>query len=266
MPPHSTASRNSNAPTSSAYRGRVPAATRARLSLDLAKPPPGFTGREKQATLLKAWTETKLIAQDEPGENEYRITWLACATSATFIRSGEPIRARATLETALAITREPSYRALLLARLARCAASAKAPALARVWLGLVEPQLRAPEVTTEIRVAKAFVAREEPGGPEAVLEALGSEGKPLAGHARHLATALRTDALEQLGRVHEADATWRAGTQAGALAIGSYAGLYGLAPKTQSRSVRRLIAVLSLILLLLVLLFLLVSWGVRTLF
>lgn len=228
-----------------AYRGEGAARRRAQpLILDLAVPPAGFTGRERAVAIRAAWRAEKKVAvsddEDARATWQHRLTWLASSASGHAVRARDAVQARATLESALVLVRIPAYRALLLARLARLAAQAKAVALARSWLAQVPSPLRAPEVITDVRVAEAFVARVD-GGPAAVLEILGrgATADSFSGPVRFLALALRTDAHEQLGERAEALATWTAGAKAGGGLLGSYAALYELAPATRARALRR---------------------------
>lgn len=230
----------------SAYRGKDRGASGRKLplTLDLSKPPPGMTGREKRDALRKAWVEAKTSPVPDDDEaratHEYRLVWLAGSLSSAALREKELVRARSVLEAALEKVEIPQYRAMLLARLARLAAQSKAVPLAQAWLARVPPKMRAPEVVTDVRVAEAFVAREEEG-PRGVLDVIGhgDAASAFSGPLRLLAVALRTDAHEKLGEHQEALATWTSGAKAGSLMLGSYAALYGLAPETRKRAFRR---------------------------
>ena len=233
-------------PDVTAYRGEGPTPRRPRpLALDLGAPPSGFTGRERPEPIRAAWRAEKKAAVTDDDEDaraawEHRLTWLASSASGHSVRARDAVAARAVLESALALVRTPAYRALLLARLARLAVQAKALPLARAWLAQVAPHLRAPELTTDVRVAEAFVARAD-SGPAAVLALLGrgDDVDAFAGPVRFLAVALRADAHEQLGEHAAALAAWTAGAKAGGQLLGSYAALYGLAPATRRRALRR---------------------------
>jgi hypothetical protein len=203
-----------------------------------------MTGREKRDALRKAWVEAKTSPVPDDDEaratREYRLVWVASSLSGLALREKELVRARSVLEAALEKVEIPPYRAMLLARLARLAAQSKAVPLAQAWLGRVPPKMRAPEVVTDVRVAEAFVAREEEG-PRGVLDVIGhgDAASAFSGPLRLLAVALRTDAHEKLGEHKEALATWTSGAKAGSLMLGSYAALYGLAPETRKRAFRR---------------------------
>ncbi len=231
----------------SAYRGKErprEGARRPPITMDLTIPPPGFTGKEPVETIRAAWLSAKAAPVPDEGHErdlrDYQVTWLACLESAQRLRARDAVRARAVLEAALDLVEQPSYRALVLARLARLAVQAKSAELAKGWLDRVPAKLRAPEVTTDVRVAEAFVAREVEG-PRAVLEILGrgADLDALAGPTRLLAIALRTDAHEKLGESKEALAAWTAGAKAGGMGLGSFAALYGLAEGTRKRALRR---------------------------
>ncbi|HRG99417.1 MAG TPA: hypothetical protein PLR99_24390 [Polyangiaceae bacterium] len=242
-------------PEVTAYRGEGPTARRpSPLSLDLGVPPSGLTGREPAEAIRAAWKAEKKAAVADGDEDaraawEHRLTWLASSASGHGVRARDAVGARAVLESALGLVRTPAYRALLLARLARLAVQANGLPLARAWLAQIAPRLRAPEVTTDVRVAEAFVARAD-GGPAAVLELLGQGDAvdAFSGPVRFLAVALRADAHEQLGEHAAALATWTAGAKAGGQLLGSYAALYGLAPATRRRALRRgLVAIIVLV-------------------
>lgn len=223
------------------YRGKAEGA-RGRgkaLVLDLGRPHPRFSGRPTEEPIRAGWLAAKGTAPgDDRADHDYWLVWLATGTSAWAMRRKENVRARAVLETALDLVETPAYRALVLARLARLAATTKAPALARAWLAMA-PSSRAPEVTTDLRVAEAFVAREE-GGPRALLDTLGAaDSDAFTGQVRLLAFALRTDAHEKLGERALALATWTAGARAGGATMGSFAATYDLAPETRRRALRR---------------------------
>ena len=230
----------------SAYRGKERGASGRKLplTLDLSKPPPKMNGREKRDVLRKAWVEAKTApvpeSDEERAAHEYRLVWLASSLSGLALREKELVRARSVLEAALERVEIPPYRAMLLARLARLAALSKAVPLARAFLARVPPKMRAPEVVTDVRVAEAFVAREE-DGPRGVLDVIGHGDAvdAFSGPLRLLAVALRVDAHEKLGEHKEALATWTAGAKAGSLMLGSYAALYGLAAQTRKRALQR---------------------------
>jgi hypothetical protein len=238
----------------SAYRGKArSAAGRATpLVLDLGKTPPEFKGRDGKEAVRKAWLEAKRAPRAEDadrGDHDYKLTWLAATSSGWNVRAKEAVRARAVLESALDLVETPAYRALLLARLVRLAASAKATPLGRAWLARVPRRRHAPEVKTDLLVAEAFLAREE-SGPRAVLDLLGHGDAvdSFSGPLRMLAVALRTDAHEKLGEHALALANWSAGARAGGATLGTYAGLYGLAPETRKRALRRgYVAIVTLV-------------------
>jgi hypothetical protein len=239
---------SADAPGPTAYRGRLRAKDGKLLPVDLAERPPGFERVRTVAALEAEWRREKrahserenATGDDDRIAREHRLVWLATTLAAERWKKRDALRARAVLETALSQLTAAPYRAIVLARLARLACLSKGVALARLWLSELPPGKLPPEVVTDVCVAEAFVAREE-GGEAAVLERLGdgSAADAFAGPARHLAAALRIDALEKLGRRRDATAAFQDAARAGGVALGQAAAAYGLARLTRKRAVVR---------------------------
>ena len=186
-----------------------------------------LASERKRIAELDAESEERIVS-------EHRIVYGSAVASNVYRTKHDHLRARAVLESALETVREPAYRALVLGRLARLAAFEGAPELAERWLSAM-PELRVAELDTDVRVARAAVARAK-SDPKAVLEALGPE-PAFVGASRTVAMALRVDAHERLGDLREARRVYRRGSRGNAFAFGAAINTFELAPRTRKRTV-----------------------------
>lgn len=225
----------------SAYRDGQRNTGSRRLETDLSSAPPGISRLPTVLELRTAISEaTRALAALAPDDKtrpslEHRLLYCAAVLASKYVQKHDALRARAVLETALETHRHPVYRALVLARLARLAAFGDAGDLALRWLSQVPEGLRVAEVTCDVRLAKAMIARSK-GDAKAMLEELGGE-ESWGPTSRPLAMALRVDAHERLGDLGTARKVYRRGSRGGALAFGSVINTFGLAPKTRERTV-----------------------------
>jgi hypothetical protein len=223
-----------------AYRGARGSRRSRRVELDLTRPPEGVPKRptiDQLRSLLA--TERKRIGEldadrDERIASEHRMVYGSAVAANVYRTKHDHLRARAVLESALETVRQPAYRALVLGRLARLAAFEGAPELAERWLAAM-PELRVAELDTDVRVARAAIARAK-GDSKAVLEALGPE-QSFVGASRTVAMALRVDAHERLGDLREARRIYRRGSRGNAFAFGAAINTFELAPRTRKRTV-----------------------------
>jgi len=204
--------------------------------------------RRRRWTKLRALLagERKRIAEldadsDERIACEHRIVYCSAVASNQYRKKHDHVRARAVLESALETVREPVYRAIVLGRLARLAAFEGAPDLTERWLAAL-PEARVAELDTDVRVARAAMARAK-GDPKAVLDVLGPE-QGFVGASRNVAMALCADAYERLGDMREARRVYRRGSRGQALAFSSAIATFELAPRTRKRMV--LVGVLAI--------------------
>ena len=222
------------------------------LQIDLQHPPRILdVPASKLATLAKLrerWLSAKrapLPANDvkegvDRASQEYLLLWLAASVASHHVHAREYLRARAILETVLELVTQPAYRALVLARLARLAALSEAPELGAKWLDAAPVGLRIAEVTSDLKVADAMLARAR-GDYHAVLEIVGQRdtADEYVGTARFIALALRIDAHERLGDPTAATALWKSSIRGNAVIMGQTAAQFQLAPRTRARSSRR---------------------------
>jgi hypothetical protein len=171
--------------------------------------------------------------------------------AALYVLNRDWLLARAVLETTEESLSIPAYRTLVLTRLARIAASYDAPDLAEKWLSMCPQGLRVPEISSDMQVARAMIARSR-GDHTAVLDTLGHEKRPvtMAGNARWFAAALRIDAYEKLGDAAAARRVWHIeelGYQ-NATMLATVARMYDLAPAARERARRHRIIVLAALL------------------
>jgi hypothetical protein len=222
------------------YRGERGSRRSRRPAVDLTNPPEGIP---KLATLARIRAaldqERKRIAaldadSDERVAAEHRIVYCSAVASNAYRAKQDHLRARAVLESALEAVREPTQRALVLARLARLAAFEDAPELADRWLSAIPP-LRVPEIATDVSVARAAIARAR-GDVRAMLDALGRENAAV-GAGRAVAMGLRVDAHERLGDLREARRVYRRASRGNTLAFGATLKTFDLAPLTRKRTV-----------------------------
>jgi len=155
--------------------------------------------------------------------------------STMHLAAGDSIRARAVLEAALEAQSEPLYRAMLLVRLGRLAALARAPDLAEHWLGRVPNSVRVPEIATEVRVVRALLDRNR-NDAQAMLATLGRLDANV-GAAKRVAMALAVDATERLGSLRDARRLYRQASHGDAIRFQQTIKIYGLAPRTYQRIV-----------------------------
>ncbi len=228
------------APAEDAYRGARGSRRSRQIEVDLTRPPDGVPKRptiDRLRELLA--TERKRLGEldagsDERIASEHRVVYGSAVASNMYRTKHDHLRARAVLESALETVREPAYRALVLGRLARLAAFEGAPELAQRWLSAM-PELRVAELDTDVRVARAAMARSK-GDPKAVLDALGPE-QAFVGASRTVAMALRVDAHERLGDLREARRVYRRGARGNQLAFGAAINTFELAPRTRKRTI-----------------------------
>jgi hypothetical protein len=228
------------------YRGERGSRVSRKVIADLTKPPEGISVRPKPDDLRGALKDArKRIAELDDSEeriaHEHRVVYCAAVLSNILWRKHDALRARAVLESALETVREPIHRALLLARLARLAAFDDSTDLAERWLTGV-PDLRVAEVSTDVRVARAAIARAR-GDAKGVLDVLGAESASV-GVSRHLAMALRADAHECLGDLREARRVYRRGSRGAQFAFGAVLNTFELAPRARKRTI--LVGVLAI--------------------
>jgi hypothetical protein len=206
------------------------------------QPPPGlerFSGGRQKDALRAVWKETKAVIADEhDADTEHRAVWISAMSAAIFARSGDALRERAVLETALESTTIEIYRAMIAARLARVAARGDALDLADAWLESAPKRTGLPEAESDLEVARALVAHRR-GDLDAALSSVGPHPSTSAivGGARVLAAALRIDILERRGEKVAAYKLWREalGTH-GMRVVIAVAKQFELAPKTRGRS------------------------------
>jgi hypothetical protein len=188
----------------SPYRGRPRDADGKLLPFELAKPPSGLEGLGKKRDLAKlreAWRETKeKLRAEHDVHTEFRAAWLAAVVSSIHDASGDALRERAVLETALEGTANPVYRAMIGARLARLATRGGALELASAWLEAAPRRTWLPEADSDLEVARALLAHAR-GNDDEVLERVGAwpATSPVVGGAGVLGAMLRVDVLERRG-------------------------------------------------------------------
>jgi hypothetical protein len=222
------------------YRGAQRSRRSRRPAVDLTNPPDGIPKRATLARLRAALAaERKRIItldadSDERVAAEHRVVYCSAVASNVYRTKHDHVRARAILESALESVSEPTQRALVLARLARLAAFDGAPELAERWLASI-PKLNVPEISTDVAVARAAIARAQ-GDPRGALDALGRENADV-GAGRVAAMALRVDAHEQLGDMREARRVYRRGSRGNALVFGATLNAFELAPRTRKRTI-----------------------------
>lgn len=222
------------------YRGARGSRRSRRVDVDLTRPPAGVPKAptiDKLRALIEA--ERKRIAEvdaesDERTTCEHRIVYCSAVASNQYRGKHDHVRARAVLESALEAVREPVYRAIVLGRLARLAAFEGAPDLTERWLAAL-PEARVAELDTDVRVARAAMARTK-GDPKEVLDVLGPE-QGFVGASRNVAMALRADAYERLGDMREARRVYRRGSRGHAFAFGAAINTFELAPRTRKRTI-----------------------------
>jgi hypothetical protein len=220
-----------------AYRDQRGSRVSRKVGADLSTPE-GISARASAGDLRRALKDARArIAELDDCEErirlEHRVVYCASVLSNILWKQHDALRARAVLESALETAREPIHRALVLVRLARLAAFDGSIELAERWLAGV-PKLRVPEISTDVRVARAVIARTR-GDAKGVLDALGAESTDV-GASRHVAMALRVDAHERLGDLREARRVYRRGTRGSALAFGAAIGTFELAVRTRNRA------------------------------
>lgn len=218
------------------YRKSPPRGSK-RVELDFSAPPPGVgrvaTAPQLRAVIAAAKAELGTDAPDRDAA-EHRLVWAAFALTNLFLKKKDVMRARALLESTQELALHPVRRALVTARLARTAAFAGANEVAERWLARVPSDIRVAEVSGEARLARVMLLRAS-GDGAAMLEALGAEESwPSA--ARHLAMALRCDALERTGELRAARQTYRRGARGAAFAFNATVKTYDLAPRTLRRT------------------------------
>jgi hypothetical protein len=222
------------------YRGKKGKEARA-LRVDLAQPLEGVPGRATLAEVRALFLEQKKklaagVPDDERASEEFRLVWLAATLAAHQIAGRDFLHARAGLEAAAEAVTTPVYRGLLLARLARLAALSNAQELGERWLAACPKGLRVAELTSDVRVADAMLARAR-GDAKGVLESIGERdtADEFVGGARWLAVALRVDAHEKLGQGMLARQLWRQASRGNAMILANTAAAYGLARQTRKR-------------------------------
>lgn len=226
--------------TAESYRGARGSRQSRRIDVDLTRPPKGVGKASTVDTLRKVIdVERKRLAEidadsDERSACEHRLVYCSAALSNQYRSKHDHVRARAVLESALETVREPLYHAIVLGRLARLAAFEGAPDLTERWLAAL-PEVRVAELDTDVRVARAAMARAK-GETKTVLDVLGAE-QGFVGASRHVAMALRADAYERLGDLREARRVYRRGSRGSALAFGSAVNTFELAPRTRKRTI-----------------------------
>ena len=226
--------------TEESYRGARGSRRSRRIDVDLTRPPKGIPRAPTIGALQKLTeSERKRIAEidaesDERSVCEHRLVYCSAALSNQYRIKHDHVRARAVLESALETVREPLYRAIVLGRLARLAAFDGAPQLTLRWLAAL-PEVRVAELDTDVRVARAAMARTR-GDAKAVLEALGPE-QGFVGASRNVAMALRVDAYERLGDLREARRVYRRGSRGHAFAFGAAISTFELATRTRKRTI-----------------------------
>lgn len=248
-------SRRAPEETVTAYRGRPRNAEGRLVKVDLEEVPADMAGKRwTRQSLTALWREAKgTIGAAEEAERanaEFRVVWLGASLANEHASARDFVRARATLETLLELVTLPPYRALVLARLGRLAVLSGAPDLADKWVSAAPRDLRIPEVTSDLRVTDAMVARAR-GDAKGMLAIIGERdtADEFVGGARWLAVALRVDAHERDDDLALASRVWREVSRASgsknAVALSKAARAYGLAPRTRRRA--QLLAVPALV-------------------
>lgn len=176
------------------------------LSFALGAFLPGRPAPAIDAAALRAACERRAPTPEALPALEWERVWIATWLAWERAAARDPLRARIALETALVATTIPAYRAFLLAHLAQHAASIGAPGLAKKWLKAC-PDVPLPEVDSEIRAARAFIALAE-GRCSDVLHLAGGRvaGSGFTGHAVLTAIALAVEASERTGDQRWAEA------------------------------------------------------------
>ena len=122
-----------------------------------------------------------------------------------FADAGEPLRARALLESAAEALSLPRHRQAMFAGLARHAAREGDSAAAASWLSMCDPAPHDIESDTAFRFALASLATAN-NDPARVLATLGATGQdvPIAPEHEGACAVLRSNALEKSGQVPQA--------------------------------------------------------------
>lgn len=236
-------STTSSVPVERAYRGRAPRDKRAKIVLDMSVPPEGLerfarVTIARRAELERAWREMLSSTREEDdAELDRKITFLGFVLSNLHHLRNDAVRARAVLESTLEHVHLPAFRALVLSRLSVSASRARGVELAQKWLDLVPEGVRAVEVESAERIARAWIARTK-NDPKGMLDAIG-QGNTLDEFVppfRSVAVALRMDAHEQRGEHRMAYGVWTASRSDSRNVLFAIR-QYGLAPKTHRRIV-----------------------------
>lgn len=238
-----------------AYRGKPRNAQGHLIKVDLEEPPSDLANKRwSRQSLTTLWREAKaaigVAVSDERSNAEFRLVWIGASLAAEHAAARDFLRARATLETLLELVTLAPYKALVLARLGRLAVLSDAPDLADKWVSAAPRDLRIAEVSSDLRVTDAMVARAR-GDAKGMLAIIGERdtADEFVGGARWLAVALRVDAHEREDDLALASRVWREVSRASgskhALALSRAARAYGLAPRTRRKA--QLLAVPALV-------------------
>lgn len=248
-------SRRAPEESSTAYRGRPRNAEGRLVKVDLEETPADMAGKRwTRSSLTAVWREAKgtigAAADAERSGAEFRLLWVGTSLASAHASGRDFLRARATLETLLELVTLPPYKALVLARLGRLAVLSGAPDLADKWVSAAPRDLRIAEVTSDLRVTDAMIARAR-GDAKGMLAIIGERdtADEFVGGARWLAVALRVDAHEREDDMALASRVWREVSRASgsknAVALSKVASAYGLAPRTRRKA--QLLAVPALV-------------------
>jgi hypothetical protein len=242
----------------SVYRSASQSTQSRKLRMDLDSKIAGLPRFNPVPAARKLYLERKRALAGSTTEDtlarttlEWELLHVTAVLAALYVLNRDWLLARAVLETTEESLSIPAYRTLVLTRLARIAASYDAPDLAEKWLSMCPQGLRVPEISSDMQVARAMIARSR-GDHTAVLDTLGHEKRPvtMAGNARWFAAALRIDAYEKLGDAAAARRVWHIeelGYQ-NATMLATVARMYDLAPAARERARRHRIIVLTALL------------------
>jgi hypothetical protein len=199
---------------------------------DFSTPPLGFSARDLEARdarerLRREWTAAKGAAPGSAEEGRRRL-WLALKLADAERAAGQPLKARAALETALDLADDDGHRELARVRLAAEALAEGDAASAAGWLASCDPAPRVLEIDGALREVSARV-KAAAGDHRGVLAATGERAERVPVHPDFAASiaARRVHALESLGFLDEA----RAELAAAGEAAGALVAREGLAPR-----------------------------------
>lgn len=208
------------------------------LQLDFEQTPAGISrlsgAPELRAAIRSAKAELPGDERADVDAIEHRLSWASFALANALLAKKDVLRARALLESTYELSLHPVRRALVAARIARTAALQGAGDVAERWLARVPADVRVAEIAGEARLARVLLARAAED-PDAMLGLLGAEDSWPAS-ARHLAMALRCDALERKGDLRAARQVYRRAARGAALAFNATIRTHALAPRTLRRT------------------------------